>query len=177
MIKIFNALSVLSLSLIEISCVCEPEISTAKNVDIKKYMGTWYEIARYENSFQQGLKNSKAEYTLNQDGTVSVVNSGEDKNGKLKSARGRAYASDKRDFSKLRVSFFWPFYGDYYILDLDRDYRWVLVGGRSKDYLWILARNSTLPKQSIDEILRRAEARGYDTNKLLFNSAPYNNEK
>ena len=176
-VKLLRTLSLSLLSLLGISCASESAIPTAKNVDIKRYMGTWYEIARYENSFQKGLKNSSAQYILNADGTVTVVNSGEDANGKRTSAKGRAYAPDKGDFSKLRVSFFWPFYGDYYILDIDDKYSWVLVGGRDKSYLWILSRTPTLPQSTIAKILKIAEARGYDTGKLVFNPGSIKDEK
>lgn len=176
-VKLLRALSLSLLPLLGISCASDSAIQTAKNVDIKRYMGTWHEIARCENSFQKGLKNSRAEYSLNEDGTVSVVNSGEDTNGKRTSAKGRAYAPNKADFSKLRVSFFWPFYGDYYILDIDDNYSWALVGGRDKSYLWILARAPILPQSTISEILKRAKFRGYDTGKLVFNSDATKDEK
>lgn len=175
--KLLRTLSLSLLSILGISCASDSAVQTAKNVDIKRYMGTWYEIARYENSFQKGLKNSRAQYTLNEDGTVSVVNSGEDASGKRTSAKGRAYAPNKGDFSKLRVSFFWPFYGDYYILEIDEGYTWVLVGGRDKSYLWILARTPALPQSTVSKILRIAEARGYDAGKLVFNPGALEDEK
>lgn len=154
-----------------ISCngVSETEIKTASNVDAKEYMGTWYEVARFENSFEKGLRNAQAKYTLNDDKTVTVINSGENKNGNRSFTKGKAYAPNPKDFSKLRVCFFWPFYGDYYILELDENYQWALIGGRNKDYLWILSRTENLPSETIDLILKKAESRGYDTKKLLFN--------
>ena len=164
-----NIALLLAFSLWALSCASREDISTAENIDIKRYMGVWYEIARYENSFQRGLKNCRAEYSLGEDGTVLVINSGEDENSKLKKVEGRAYASDRKDFSKLRVSFFWPFYGDYYILEIDKNYQWVLVGGRDKNYLWILARDKNLSERQLGEILKKAESRGYNTGKLRFN--------
>ena len=176
-VKLLRTLSLSLLSLFGISCATETAIQTAKNVDIKRYMGTWHEIARCENSFQKGLKNSSAQYILNDDGTVTVLNSGEDASGKRTSAKGSAYAPNKGDFSKLRVSFFWPFYGDYYILDIDEGYTWALVGGRDKNYLWILSRTPTLPQSTLSKILKIAEARGYDTGKLVFNPGSIEDEK
>ncbi len=151
------------------SGVRSEEVKTAAGVDIIRYMGVWHEIARLPNSFENAdLRNTKAAYVLEADGTVRVVNSGVDADGKRRYAEGRAYAPDKSDFSKLRVSFFWPFYGDYYILELAPDYGWALVGGRDKRYLWILARSASLPETTLSEILQLAKKRGYDTSKLVY---------
>ena len=145
------------------------EIKTAEGVDIIRYMGVWHEIARLPNSFENAdLRDPKAAYVLEADNTVRVVNSGVDADGKRRYVEGRAYAPDKSDFSKLRVSFFWPFYGDYYILELDPDYNWALVGGRDKQYLWLLSRSATLPQTTLSRILSLARQRGYDTSKLIF---------
>lgn len=144
------------------------DVPTVKNFDPARYMGVWHEVARFENWFEKGMRAVKAEYSLNPDGTVSVVNSGVKGDGSKTSVRGEAYAPDKSDYSKLRVSFFWPFYGDYYILELDPDYQWALVGGRDKSYLWILARAPTLPAETLSAIKSKAAARGYDTGKFIF---------
>ena len=146
-----------------------PKVETARNVDIKRYMGTWHEIARLDTPFQRGKFNSKAEYKLLPDGSVSIVNSAEDIDGRKTSASARAYAPDSADFSKLRVSFFRPFYSDYFILELDPGYQWALVGG-GKKYLWILSRTETLDAETLNKIIMLAQKRGYDTSKLLFNS-------
>ncbi|MBR4598048.1 MAG: lipocalin family protein [Opitutales bacterium] len=149
-----------------------PKVETAKNVDINKYMGTWFEIARLETPFQRGKFNSKAEYKLSGDGSVSILNSAEDKDGRKSFASARAYAPDSDDFSKLRVSFFRPFYTDYFILEIDPDYQWALVGGGGgKKYLWILSRTPELDDATLNKIITLAQSRGYDTTKLLYNSA------
>ncbi len=153
-------------------CACaskdsSEEIKTAKGVDLEKYMGKWFEIARYENWFQKGLLNSEAQYSM-EDGKVLVVNSARTADGSIKIAKGKAYAPNPSDPSKLRVSFFWPFYSDYYILELADDYSWVLVGSSSKEYLWILSRSEFMDKAQLDKVLSLAEARGYDTSKLLY---------
>lgn len=162
-----------------VSCmgIDEKEIPTAKNVDPARYMGTWYEIARFENRFEKGLHSAKAKYELQADNTVLVTNSGVDKNGNRTSTQGRAYAPNPADFSKLRVTFFWPFYSDYYILELDSNYQVALVGGRDKKYLWILARTPTLTTEELAKILKKAESRGYDVNQFVYNSNLLKDEK
>lgn len=146
-----------------------PDVKTARNVDIKRYMGTWHEIARFDTSFQKGKYNSQAFYKLNPDGTVSITNSATDQNGRKVSASARGYAPDPKDFSKLRISFFRPFYANYFILELDEDYRWALVGGNGKKYLWILSRTPQMDGETLNKIIELAKTRGYDTSKLLFN--------
>ena len=146
------------------------KVETAKNVDLNRYMGIWHEIARLDTPFQRGKFNSKAEYSLSADGSVLIKNSAEDKDGKRSSVSARAYAPHSNDFSKLRVSFFRPFYSDYLILEIDPNYQWALVGGSGKKYLWILARAKTLDSETLNKIIMLAQKRGYDTSKLLFNS-------
>lgn len=144
-------------------------VKTARNVDIKKYMGLWHEIARFDTSFQKGKRNSQAFYKLNPDGTVSITNSAVDKNGRKVSASARGYAPDGKDFSKLRISFFRPFYADYFILELDENYQWAIVGGSGKKYLWILSRTPQMDEETLNKALELVKKRGYDASKLLFN--------
>ena len=135
--------------------------------DLKRYMGTWYEIARYDHSFERGLERVEAHYELQPDGRVSVLNSGFDySSDRRKEAHGKAHATEVP--GRLRVSFFWIFYSDYNVLELGPDYDWALVGSRSSKYLWILSRTPTLPAGTLNHILRLAGARGYNTGKLLF---------
>ncbi|HIW66021.1 MAG TPA: lipocalin family protein [Candidatus Alistipes intestinipullorum] len=137
------------------------------NFDLERYMGTWYEIARFDHSFERGIEAAKACYTLQPDGRVTVENSGVDaRTGEARVAHGKAHATDVP--GHLRVSFFWIFYSDYNVMELDPDYRWALVGSRSPNYLWILSRTPALPQETLDEILRLARARGYDTDKLIY---------
>ena len=135
--------------------------------DLKRYMGTWYEIARYDHSFERGLERVEAHYELQPDGRVSVLNSCFDySSDRRKEAHGKAHATEVP--GRLRVSFFWIFYSDYNVLELGPDYDWALVGSRSSKYLWILSRTPTLPADTLNHILRLAGARGYNTGKLLF---------
>lgn len=134
--------------------------------DLTRYMGTWYEIARYDHKFERGLEAVQATYTLEPDGRVRVENSGFDvRKDQRSEALGKAHATDVP--GRLRVSFFWIFYSDYNVLALGPDYSWALVGSRSPKYLWILSRTPTLPQETLDEILRQARQRGYDTDRLI----------
>ena len=136
-------------------------------LDLRRYMGTWYEIARYDHSFERRLAGVQAHYELRPDGRVAVENSGVDyRSDRPRRAHGKAYATTVP--GRLRVSFFWVFYSDYNVLELGPDYDWALVGSRQSKYLWILSRTPRLPSRTLNHILRLAEARGYRTGKLLF---------
>ena len=154
--------------------VREVDTSTAESVDIERYMGRWYEIARYPNRFEKGLVGVTADYSLDGKGRIKVVNSGykDTLQGKLKEAHGRAKIPDPDQPGKLKVSFFLFFYGDYYILDLDRDYQWVLVGSSAPDYLWILSSTPRLDEGTYNTIIEKAEARGYNTAKFEMVKQP-----
>ena len=145
------------------------DTSTVRNVDIKRYMGKWYEIARYPHSFEKGLTGVTATYKLLSNGRIEVTNSGYKNtlDGKLKTAKGKAKIPDQNDPAKLKVSFFLFFYGDYYILELDPDYQWVLIGSSSDKYLWILSRTPSLDPVIYNSLLENAKNRGYDINKLI----------
>jgi lipocalin len=134
-------------------------------LDLKRYLGEWYEIARLEHAFERGMEKCRAMYSLRKDGQIDVVNSGV-KNGTVKQAYAVAKTTETPGL--LRVSFFWPFYADYRILWLDDDYQYVLVGGSSADYLWILSRTSTIDVSVKNAILAEARQRGYDTDKLIW---------
>jgi apolipoprotein D and lipocalin family protein len=145
-------------------------LKTVSYVDLNGYMGVWYEIARYPNSFQEGCVGSQATYALRDDGKVSVLNECYDGsfNGKLRSAKGKAWVVDKETNSKLKVSFFWFFAGDYWIIDIADDYSYVVVGHPQRKYLWILSRNKTMEDATYEAILRRlVEIHHYDTSKLI----------
>lgn len=148
--------------------------STVKNVDLQRYMGKWYEIARFNHRFERGLEGVTAVYTLKEDGKIKVENCGHKGTveGELKCTEGKAKVPDTTDPGKLKVAFFLSFYSDYYILELDQDYRWALVGSSTDKYLWILSRTPRLETDVLTMILGKARARGYDTNRLLFVSQP-----
>jgi lipocalin len=145
------------------------DITTVKNVDINRYMGKWYEIARFPHSFEKDLVGVTATYTLREDGKIDVLNQGYLKtlDGKLKKARGKAKIPNADDSGKLKVSFFLFFYADYYILELDEaNYQYALVGSSSAKYLWILCRKPEMPGVTYNMLVSEAQARGYDTDKL-----------
>ncbi len=141
--------------------------ATISKLDLNRYMGRWYEIARFDHTFERNLEQCEALYKVLPEGKISVENTGVNiTTGKRKTSYGKAKASKAP--GQLRVSFFWFFYSDYNILALDDDYQWSLVGSNTPDYLWILSRTPQLPQQTLDMILEIARKRGYDTSKLLF---------
>jgi len=141
---------------------------TVKNVNIGKYLGTWYEVARFPHSFEKNLDRVTATYSVREDGKIKVENTGYLPDGKQKTAIGKAYIPDASDASRLKVSFFWIFYGDYFILELDeKNYQWAMVGSGTSDYLWILSRAPKLDDKIYAELLNRAGSRGYDLSKLI----------
>lgn len=145
-----------------------PHLPTVKEVKINKYLGTWFEIARYEHFFERGCKNVTATYDILEDNKIKVTNACTmiDDN-EYKEASGVAYATDETN-SKLKVSFFRPFYGDYWILDLDENYQYALVGSPNREYLWILSRTKTLKEDTKQKILDKIVSLGFSTQKLLW---------
>lgn len=140
---------------------------TIQTLDLPRYMGRWYEIARFENRFEKSMTRVTATYTLLPNGKIRVKNEGY-KKGTLQKAFGRAKQPDAADPGKLKVSFFLWFYSDYYILELDKDYNYVIVGSSTYKYLWILSREKNLPDTILNKLLTHLWERGYDTNKLIF---------
>lgn len=147
-----------------------PPLATVEHVDLSRYLGTWYEIASYPQRFQAGCTATTATYSLRDDGTIDVLNrcrkGGLD--GKLDEAKGRARVVDEATQAKLEVSFFGPFWGDYWIIDLDPEgYRYAVVGHPGRDYLWILSREPTLAPDVYEGILARLQEQRYDTSRLV----------
>nr|WP_010130273.1 lipocalin family protein [Microbulbifer agarilyticus] len=161
---------VLVVSVLLASCTGIPEgITPVDNFSLDRYLGRWYEIARLDHSFERGLSRVTAEYTLLEDGGVRVVNRGFDaEKGKWQQAAGKAYFVGAPDVGHLKVSFFGPFYGSYIVFDLDEDYRYAMVAGPSRSYLWLLARTPTVDETVKQRFIRRAEALGFDTRSLIF---------
>jgi len=151
------------------SCTSKHEpLNTVKNVELNKYLGTWYEIARYEHRFEKDCKNVTATYNLKKENEIEVINQCTNINtNEKKKATGVAFAKDET-FSKLRVSFFRPFYGDYWILILDENYKYAVVGAPSREYLWILAREKTISDEIKKSILEKLPTLGFPTNKLIW---------
>lgn len=146
----------------------EIDTSTVKQLNLKHFMGKWYEIARYEHRFEKGMTHVTAEYSIRPDGKIKVVNRGI-KDGKPKEITGKAKQPDPVKYpGRLEVSFFLWFYSDYYVFEVDKNYRYAVIGSSSDKYLWILSRTPQLPKETLQGILSKLEKRGYDLSKLLF---------
>ncbi len=139
-----------------------PPLETVAQVDLQRYLGRWHEIARYPNRFQQGCQESSADYSLRKDGEIEVLNSCRDTDsGTIRQARGRAWVVDTVSNAKLKVSFFWPFRGDYWIIDLGTDYEYAVVGTPDRNYFWILSRSPQISDELYGQILQRAELQGF----------------
>ena len=139
--------------------------SPVGSLDLDKYLGKWYEIARFDHSFERDVEQARAEYTLQEDGTVKVLNSGV-KNGEPMTAEGKAKRTETP--ALLRVSFFGPFYSDYRVMLVDSAYRYALVGSGSDDYLWLLSRTPQISDSVRTVMLDEASRRGYDTGALIW---------
>jgi apolipoprotein D and lipocalin family protein len=152
------------------ACVDIPEgVQPVEDFDVERYQGTWYEIARLDHSFERGLSNVTATYTLRNDGGVNVVNRGYDQVGKTwEEADGKAYFVGEPEVGRLKVSFFGPFYGAYNVIRLDDDYRWSLVAGPDRSYLWILARTPDLDAQTRHRLLKFASQLEFPVDELVW---------
>lgn len=165
--KLFLLLMVLPLG----GCLGMPEkVTPVKDFELQRYLGTWYEIARLDHSFERGLSEVTAEYSLRDDGGVKVINRGFDTADKeWQEAEGKAYFVTEKNKGYLKVSFFGPFYGSYVIFELDREnYQYAFISGPDTDYLWLLARSPSVPGPVIDKFIALATEKGFDTGKLIF---------
>ena len=152
-------------------CASIPDnITPVKNFDPDRYLGTWYEIARLDHSFERGLEKVTANYSYRDDGGIKVVNRGFDPvKNKWKEAVGKAYFVVTPDIGRLKVSFWGPFYGGYNIIILDQsNYSYSVVCGPKKSYLWILARTPQMEKSIFDEIIFKVKNFGFKTNELIY---------
>jgi len=145
-------------------------VTPVQEFDIKRYLGTWYEIARLDHSFERGLDRVTAQYSLRDDGGVTVLNRGYlTREREWKEAHGRAYFVDASDQGYLKVSFFGPFYGSYVIFELDeKDYQYAFVAGPDDSYLWFLSRTPQVDQALVDHFIERAKSLGFDTDALIF---------
>ena len=166
----YKSLILFSAVLLFSSCSSKyPPLDTVEKLDIEKYKGNWYEIARFEHFFEKGCKNVTATYDLNKQGYIDVINRCEmiEEDSK-KEALGLARVIDKSTNSKLEVSFFRPFWGDYWIIDIYGDYETALVGTPSRKYFWILSRNKTIDQNLKDQIIEKMTKEGFDPEKLIW---------
>ncbi|WP_230630284.1 lipocalin family protein [Comamonas testosteroni] len=135
--------------------------------DVKRYTGTWYELARIEHRFEKGLSQVSAQYSLNEDGTVTVINRGYDPaKQEWRQAQGRARFLGDPGVAALKVSFFGPFYGGYNVVSLDDEYQTAMVIGGSLDYFWLLSRSKTIPEQQFRRLLEKASSLGVDLGRV-----------
>jgi len=151
--------------------------SAVEQLKLEKYLGTWYEIARFDHPFERNLEGVTATYELRDDGKIRVINKGykNSLDGKLKTAKGKAKRPNpEKEPGKFRVAFFLFFYADYIVMELDENYEWALIGSSSNKYLWILSRNSQPEQFVTDKILQKAKVRGYNTDKLIWVEQPDN---
>jgi lipocalin len=142
--------------------------TTVKELDLNRYLGKWYEIARFPHSFEKNLVGVTATYSLRDDGKIKVLNQGYKNtlDGELSVAEGKAKIPNKLEPAKLKVSFFWIFYGDYNVLELDENYQYVMIGSSTDKYFWILSRTPQMAPEVYEMLLEKARKRGYNLDKL-----------
>lgn len=168
--KILVPFLALTMLFVATGCSYKPaNVQGVSNFDPQKYMGVWYEIARFDFRFEKDLDNVSAMYTLNDKGDIEVLNSGYNyKKHQWQKAQGLAKSVGDENVAELKVSFFGPFYSGYNVLSIDDNYTYALVGGKDLDYLWILSREKQIPEHVKTDFLKKASALGYDTDKLIW---------
>jgi apolipoprotein D and lipocalin family protein len=159
-----------SFSLLLAGCMGMPEtVTPVQNFELDQFLGKWYEVARLDHSFERGLSEVSAEYSLKKDGSVKVLNSGYKREAsKWKSAEGKASFAEAADQGYLKVSFFGPFYSSYVVFDLGEGYQHAFVSGASTDYLWLLSRTPDISPALREQFLIMAGERGFDTNEVIW---------
>lgn len=158
-------------SLFVAGCVAAPkDVHVVEGFDLDRYLGTWYEIARLDHRFERGLSNVSASYSKRKDGGIDVVNRGfNQQSTSWKEAKGRAYPVGKPGTASLKVTFFWPFYAGYNVIELDRDgYQYAMVCGPDRSYLWILARQKQLDEAIVKRLVKRAKELSFKTDELIY---------
>lgn len=154
-----------------VGCMTIPDnVSPVQPFDSQRYLGRWYEIARFDHSFERGLNQVTADYQLNDDGSIKVTNRGfSPEKQAWKEAIGKAKFVRSTNEGYLKVSFFGPFYGSYVVFDLDQaNYQYSLIAGPNHDYLWILSRTPTLPDNLKQQLIQKAQLAGFDTKQLIW---------
>lgn len=144
-------------------------VKVIDDFDVNRYLGTWYEIARLDHSFERGLNYTTATYSLRDDGGIKVVNRGfNSEKNQWKESEGKGYFTGSPNRAALKVSFFGPFYGGYNVIALDKQYQYALVCGPNRDYLWILSRTPQLNESVKQQLLEQAKQNGFDVDKLIW---------
>uniref|UniRef100_Q47EV3 Outer membrane lipoprotein Blc n=1 Tax=Dechloromonas aromatica (strain RCB) TaxID=159087 RepID=Q47EV3_DECAR len=145
-----------------------PAVQSVGQIDLARYIGKWYEIGAFPMFFQrQCIGDTTAEYSLKADGEIAVDNRCRTESG-FDQAIGRAWVPETAKNAELKVSFFWPFRSDYWVIALDDSYRWAVVGNPNRKYLWLLSRTPRLPQAEIERALNSAKAQGYDLNQFKY---------
>lgn len=146
----------------------ETDLETVPRVELSRYLGRWYEIARYPNWFEKKCdRDVSATYAMREDGRISVMNSCVKVNGSRSESTGWAKIADPATNAKLKVTFFWPFFGDYWVLELGENYQYAVIGEPSRKFLWILSRTPQMSDEQYRAISARLAAKGYDAAKLV----------
>ena len=144
-------------------------VRAVDDFDKEKYLGKWYEIARFDYMFERGLNNTTAEYSTNDDGSIKVINKGYNtKKQQYQSAEGKAIFVEGENLAKLKVSFFGPFYAGYNVIAIDDNYRYALVAGKNREYLWLLSRDKIMPEDVVVRYLNIARSYGFEVEKLTW---------
>lgn len=149
-----------------VQCMKNPPLKSVDALDLNRYAGTWYEIGRFPHSFEKYLSCVSATYSIREDGKVAVLNRGKKTDGSWSKINGKAWVPDSDNPGQLKVQFFWPFRAPYWVLKLDPEYRYALVGTPSRDYLWILCRERSMPEADYDTYVKAAAGYGFNTSKI-----------
>ncbi|BFN12465.1 MULTISPECIES: lipocalin family protein [Marinobacter] len=165
-----TGLAVIALLFLMTGCTGVPKgIEPVTGFDQQRYLGTWYEIARLDHSFEEGLSQVTAEYSLNNDGSIKVVNRGYNAEaGEWKEAEGRAVFVGDSNVGHLKVSFFGPFYASYVVFELDDQYTTAYITGYDRDYLWLMSRTPEVSDEVLAAFRARAEAKGFELKELIL---------
>jgi apolipoprotein D and lipocalin family protein len=149
------------------------ELEVVQSVDLARYVGRWYEISRLPNAFQKKCADTvTANYSLRANGNIEVINRCRKASGEYATVKGKAKIVDKKTNAKLKVTFFWPFYGDYWILDLGPNYEYAVVGEPSRKYLWVLSRSPRMDEALYQQLLQKMAAKGFNTDRMIRTSQP-----
>ncbi|MFL4558532.1 outer membrane lipoprotein Blc [Yersinia kristensenii] len=169
--RLWSKLSVIIATLLSVACSVTPpkDVKIVDNFQLPRYLGTWYEIARLDHSFERGLDRVTANYSLRDDGGVKVINRGYNaKKQQWQESIGKAYFIGSPQQASLKVSFFGPFYGGYNVIDLDDEYQHALIAGPNREYLWILSRTPTIDNQTRDRLVAVAKNYGFPVEQLIW---------